>query len=84
MIVTPILTLLFFVAGAIKDRYGTGDLAQLGRLYGGVPRTVTVTVTARRRTSRGPQARCDCSSETNSFGEISKSLFRTASRAPCA
>ncbi len=30
--------LLFFVAGAIKDRYGTGDLARLGRLYGGVPR----------------------------------------------
>jgi NADH-quinone oxidoreductase subunit M len=34
--------LLFFVAGAIKDRYGTGDLASLGRLYGGVPRTAGV------------------------------------------
>ena len=34
--------LLFFVAGAIKDRYGTGDLARLGRLYGGVPRTAGV------------------------------------------
>jgi NADH-quinone oxidoreductase subunit M len=31
--------LLFFLAGAIKDRYGTGDLARLGRLYRGVPRT---------------------------------------------
>jgi len=30
--------LLFFVAGAIKDRYGTTDLAQLKVLYGGVPR----------------------------------------------
>jgi NADH-quinone oxidoreductase subunit M len=30
--------LLFFVAGAIKDRYGTGDLTSLGRLYGRVPR----------------------------------------------
>jgi NADH-quinone oxidoreductase subunit M len=29
--------LLFFLAGAIKDRYGTGDLARLGVLYGRVP-----------------------------------------------
>jgi NADH-quinone oxidoreductase subunit M len=34
--------LLFFLAGAIKDRYGTGDLSRLGRLYGGVPRTAGV------------------------------------------
>ena len=31
--------LLFFVAGAVKDRYGTGDLARLGQLYASVPRT---------------------------------------------
>jgi len=31
--------LLFFLAGAVKDRYGTGELARLGRLYRGVPRT---------------------------------------------
>ena len=30
--------LLFFLAGAIKDRYGTTDLARLGALYGSVPR----------------------------------------------
>jgi NADH-quinone oxidoreductase subunit M len=30
--------LLFFVAGAIKDRYGTGDLARLKVLYARVPR----------------------------------------------
>jgi NADH-quinone oxidoreductase subunit M len=30
--------LLFFVAGAVKDRYGTGDLTRLGQLYGRVPR----------------------------------------------
>jgi NADH-quinone oxidoreductase subunit M len=30
--------LLFFLAGAIKDRYGTADLAQLKVLYGKVPR----------------------------------------------
>jgi NADH-quinone oxidoreductase subunit M len=30
--------LLFFLAGAIKDRYGTGDLARLRVLYGRVPR----------------------------------------------
>ena len=30
--------LLFFLAGAIKDRYGTGDLARLTVLYGKVPR----------------------------------------------
>jgi NADH-quinone oxidoreductase subunit M len=30
--------LLFFLAGAIKDRYGTGDLARLVVLYGRVPR----------------------------------------------
>ncbi len=30
--------LLFFLAGAIKDRYGTGDLARLSVLYGAVPR----------------------------------------------
>jgi NADH-quinone oxidoreductase subunit M len=30
--------LLFFLAGAIKDRYGTGDLARLTVLYGSVPR----------------------------------------------
>jgi NADH-quinone oxidoreductase subunit M len=29
--------LLFFLAGAIKDRYGTGDLARLKVLYGRVP-----------------------------------------------
>ncbi len=29
--------LLFFLAGAIKDRYGTGDLAELTVLYGKVP-----------------------------------------------
>lgn len=34
--------LLFFVAGAIKDRYDTGDLTRLGRLYGGLPRTAGV------------------------------------------
>src|SRR4051794_6397510 len=30
--------LLFFLAGAIKDRYGSGDLARLSVLYGKVPR----------------------------------------------
>jgi NADH-quinone oxidoreductase subunit M len=30
--------LLFFLAGAIKDRYGTSDLARLRVLYGKVPR----------------------------------------------
>jgi NADH-quinone oxidoreductase subunit M len=30
--------LLFFLAGAVKDRYGTGDLARLRGLYGTVPR----------------------------------------------
>ena len=30
--------LLFFLAGAVKDRYGTGDLARLHVLYGKVPR----------------------------------------------
>ncbi len=30
--------LLFFLAGAIKDRYGTGDLGRLTVLYGSVPR----------------------------------------------
>lgn len=30
--------LLFFLAGAIKDRYGTTDLAELRALYGRVPR----------------------------------------------
>ena len=30
--------LLFFLAGAVKDRYGTGDLARLRVLYGRVPR----------------------------------------------
>ncbi len=30
--------LLFFLAGAIKDRHGTGDLARLTVLYGSVPR----------------------------------------------
>jgi NADH-quinone oxidoreductase subunit M len=30
--------LLFFLAGAIKDRYGTGELARLSVLYGTVPR----------------------------------------------
>jgi NADH-quinone oxidoreductase subunit M len=30
--------LLFFLAGAVKDRYGTGDLARLTVLYGRVPR----------------------------------------------
>ncbi len=34
--------LLFFVAGGIKDRFGTGDLARLGRLYGTTPRTAAV------------------------------------------
>lgn len=34
--------LLFFVAGAIKDRYGTGDLAHLSVLYGRVPRLAAV------------------------------------------
>ncbi|NUR09258.1 MAG: NADH-quinone oxidoreductase subunit M [Nocardioidaceae bacterium] len=29
--------LLFFLAGAIKDRYGTGDLGRLSALYGKVP-----------------------------------------------
>jgi NADH-quinone oxidoreductase subunit M len=29
--------LLFFLAGAVKDRYGTGELARLGVLYGKVP-----------------------------------------------
>jgi NADH-quinone oxidoreductase subunit M len=30
--------LLFFLAGAVKDRYGTGDLGRLRALYGQVPR----------------------------------------------
>jgi NADH-quinone oxidoreductase subunit M len=30
--------LLFFLAGAVKDRYGTGDLRELSALYGSVPR----------------------------------------------
>ena len=30
--------LLFFLAGAVKDRYGTGDLGRLRTLYGQVPR----------------------------------------------
>ena len=30
--------LLFFLAGAVKDRYGTGDLRELRGLYGRVPR----------------------------------------------
>lgn len=34
--------LLFFLAGAIKDRYGTTDLARLRVLYGGVPRLAGV------------------------------------------
>ncbi len=34
--------LLFFAAGAIKDRYGTGDLAELKALYGSVPRLAGV------------------------------------------
>lgn len=31
--------LLFFLAGAVKDRFGTGDLTRLGGLYAVVPRT---------------------------------------------
>jgi len=34
--------LLFFLAGAIKDRYGTTDLARLKVLYGSVPRLAGV------------------------------------------
>ncbi len=34
--------LLFFLAGAIKDRYGTADLARLKVLYGKVPRLAGV------------------------------------------
>ncbi len=34
--------LLFFLAGAIKDRYGTTDLARLRMLYGRVPRLAGV------------------------------------------
>ena len=34
--------LLFFVAGAIKDRYGTGELDRLNVLYGRVPRLAAV------------------------------------------
>ncbi len=34
--------LLFFVAGAIKDRYGSGELADLTVLYGRVPRLAAV------------------------------------------
>jgi NADH-quinone oxidoreductase subunit M len=34
--------LLFFLAGAIKDRYGTTDLARLTVLYGSVPRLAGV------------------------------------------
>ena len=34
--------LLFFLAGAIKDRYGTGDLDRLRVLYGRVPRLAGV------------------------------------------
>ena len=34
--------LLFFAAGAIKDRYGTGDLAELKALYGAVPQLAGV------------------------------------------
>jgi NADH-quinone oxidoreductase subunit M len=30
--------LLFFLAGAVKTRFGTGDLRELGALYGTVPR----------------------------------------------
>jgi len=30
--------LLFFLAGAVKERYGTGDLGELRTLYGRVPR----------------------------------------------
>ncbi len=30
--------LLFFLAGAVKERYGTGDLSRLRVLYGSVPR----------------------------------------------
>jgi NADH-quinone oxidoreductase subunit M len=34
--------LLFFAAGAIKDRYDTGDLAELKALYGAVPKLAAV------------------------------------------
>ncbi len=34
--------LLFFVAGAIKDRYGTADLVRLRVLYGRVPRLAAI------------------------------------------
>jgi NADH-quinone oxidoreductase subunit M len=34
--------LLFFLAGAIKDRYGTGDLGRLRVLYGRVPRVAGI------------------------------------------
>ncbi|HJR37914.1 MAG TPA: NADH-quinone oxidoreductase subunit M [Nocardioidaceae bacterium] len=34
--------LLFFLAGAIKDRYGTADLAELRVLYGRIPRLAGV------------------------------------------
>src|SRR3954451_18029868 len=34
--------LLFFLAGAIKDRYGTGDLDRLSVLYGKIPRLAGV------------------------------------------
>ncbi|QNN51317.1 complex I subunit 4 family protein [Nocardioides mesophilus] len=34
--------LLFFVAGAVKDRYGTGDLRRLSALYGRVPHTAAI------------------------------------------
>lgn len=34
--------LLFFLAGAVKDRYGTADLARLRVLYGRVPRLAGV------------------------------------------
>ena len=37
-----ITALLFFLAGAVKDRYGTGDLAELSALYGTVPRLAGV------------------------------------------
>jgi NADH-quinone oxidoreductase subunit M len=38
--------LLFFLAGAIKDRYGTGDLRELTALYGSVPRLAALFVFA--------------------------------------
>jgi NADH-quinone oxidoreductase subunit M len=38
--------LLFFLAGAVKDRYGTGDLRRLGALYGTVPRLAALLAVA--------------------------------------